>query len=145
MIPTLYEPFRHWSDGGSVFLLSDLHFDDPDCRLMDPGWVTPEKQLAVWKTTKWWRRFGPLGVHRRSEPPAPLQKQFKYRHTVYRVGTAVRHAHPLGMPLDRSDRQTFVSDGFRYVIGGFLHDMQPPAQPSDGLMVGAVGGEMGTI
>lgn len=28
MIPTLYEPFRHWSEGGSIFILSDLHFDD---------------------------------------------------------------------------------------------------------------------
>lgn len=28
MILTLYEPFRHWSDGGSVYILSDLHFDD---------------------------------------------------------------------------------------------------------------------
>jgi len=28
MIPTLYEPFRHWSEGGSVYILSDLHFDD---------------------------------------------------------------------------------------------------------------------
>ena len=47
MIPTLYEPFRHWSDGGSVFILSDLHFDDGDCRLMDPNWVSPGKQLAI--------------------------------------------------------------------------------------------------
>ena len=28
MILTLYEPFRHWSDDGSVYILSDLHFDD---------------------------------------------------------------------------------------------------------------------
>lgn len=21
MIPTLYEPFRHWSEGGSIFIL----------------------------------------------------------------------------------------------------------------------------
>lgn len=28
MIPTLYEPFRHWSDGGSVYILSDLHFEE---------------------------------------------------------------------------------------------------------------------
>lgn len=39
MIPTLYEPFRHWSEGGSVFILSDLHFDDSDCKLMDPKYV----------------------------------------------------------------------------------------------------------
>ena len=31
MIPTLYEPFRHWSEQGSVYILSDLHFDDEDC------------------------------------------------------------------------------------------------------------------
>ena len=24
MIPTLYEPFSHWSDGGSVYILSDI-------------------------------------------------------------------------------------------------------------------------
>lgn len=45
MIPTLYEPFRHWSEGGSVFILSDLHFADEDCRLMDPEWITPEEQI----------------------------------------------------------------------------------------------------
>ena len=28
MIPTLYEPFRHWSEKGSVYILSDLHFDE---------------------------------------------------------------------------------------------------------------------
>ena len=47
MILTLYEPFRHWSDGGSVYILSDLHFDDEDCRLMNSGWVTTEEQLAI--------------------------------------------------------------------------------------------------
>ena len=24
MIATLYEPFRHWSEGGSVYILSDI-------------------------------------------------------------------------------------------------------------------------
>ena len=47
MIPTLYEPFRHWSEEGSVYILSDLHFDDLDCKLMDPGWITPQEQLAI--------------------------------------------------------------------------------------------------
>ena len=47
MIPTLYEPFRHWSDGGSVYILSDLHFDDEDCKFMSPDWITPEEQLSV--------------------------------------------------------------------------------------------------
>lgn len=45
MIPTLYEPFRRWSEGGSVFILSDLHFDD--AKLMDPTWISPEEQLAI--------------------------------------------------------------------------------------------------
>ena len=47
MISTLYEPFRHWSEKGSVYILSDLHFDDSDCKLMDPNWITPEEQLEI--------------------------------------------------------------------------------------------------
>lgn len=47
MISTLYKPFQHWSDGGSVFILSDLHFADSDCKLMDPNWITPEEQLDI--------------------------------------------------------------------------------------------------
>ena len=47
MILTLYESFRHWSDGGSVYILSDLHFDDKDCQLMNPGWITPQEQVAI--------------------------------------------------------------------------------------------------
>ena len=43
MIPTLYEPFRHWSAMGSVYILSDLHFDDHDCKLMDSNWITPKE------------------------------------------------------------------------------------------------------
>lgn len=47
MIQTLYEPFRHWSEGGSIYILSDLHFDDFDCRLMDPTWITPQEQIDI--------------------------------------------------------------------------------------------------
>lgn len=47
MISTLYEPFRHWPQGGSVYILSDLHFGDGDCQLMDPHWVTPEEQVEI--------------------------------------------------------------------------------------------------
>lgn len=47
MIPTLYEPFKHWSAIGSVYILSDLHFDDEDCRVMDPCWITPQEQLDI--------------------------------------------------------------------------------------------------
>lgn len=47
MIQRLYEPFRHWSEGGSVYILSDLHFDDADCKLMDPDWVSPLEQIDI--------------------------------------------------------------------------------------------------
>ena len=47
MIPTLYEPFRHWSDGGSVYILSDLHFDDADCKFMSPDWISPQEQISI--------------------------------------------------------------------------------------------------
>ncbi|MBR4776070.1 MAG: metallophosphoesterase [Lachnospiraceae bacterium] len=47
MILTLYEPFRHWSENGSVYILSDLHFNDSDCKLMDPNWIKPEEQLEI--------------------------------------------------------------------------------------------------
>ena len=47
MIDILYEPFRHWSDGGSVYLLSDLHLGDDDCKLMDPDWIEPDEQIRI--------------------------------------------------------------------------------------------------
>lgn len=34
MIKSLYKPFQHWSKGGSVYLVSDTHFDDPDREFM---------------------------------------------------------------------------------------------------------------
>lgn len=46
MIKMLYPIFQHWSDGGSVWLYSDPHFNDEDCFLMDPHWPTPEEQIA---------------------------------------------------------------------------------------------------
>lgn len=45
MIPTLYEPFRHWSATGSVYLISDTHFDDDDCKVMDPNWISPAEHI----------------------------------------------------------------------------------------------------
>ena len=47
MIPTLYEPFRHWSEKGSVYILSDLHFDDADCKFMSPDWISPQEQISI--------------------------------------------------------------------------------------------------
>lgn len=28
-------------------MLSDTHFDDTDCKLMDPDWITPDEQLKI--------------------------------------------------------------------------------------------------
>ena len=36
MIETLYPVFRKWSEKGSVYIVSDTHFEDSDCKLMDP-------------------------------------------------------------------------------------------------------------
>lgn len=45
MIASLYDVFKHWSENGSVYILSDLHFDDSDCKFMDTNWITPEEQI----------------------------------------------------------------------------------------------------
>jgi calcineurin-like phosphoesterase family protein len=29
-----------------VYLISDTHFDDPDCKFMSPDWPTPEEHIA---------------------------------------------------------------------------------------------------
>lgn len=47
MIKTLYEKFQGWSEKGSVYLFSDPHFDDSDCRLMNPNWIEPEEQIRI--------------------------------------------------------------------------------------------------
>jgi len=47
MIQQLYTPFRHWSDNGSVWLISDTHFDDPDTLAMDQEWIAPAKQIEI--------------------------------------------------------------------------------------------------
>ena len=45
MIHTLYDSFKHWSEKGSVYICSDTHFDDSDCKLMDPLWITPQEHI----------------------------------------------------------------------------------------------------
>ena len=45
MIKTLYKCFQHWSEKGSVWIISDTHFDDDDCKLMDKNWITPEEHI----------------------------------------------------------------------------------------------------
>lgn len=45
MINTLYPKFRDWSSTGSVYIISDTHFDDPDCKYMDSNWPTPQEHI----------------------------------------------------------------------------------------------------
>ena len=49
MIKTLYEKFQPWSSKGSVYIISDTHFDDFDCKLMDPGWIAPQEHVDIIK------------------------------------------------------------------------------------------------
>ena len=46
MLPQLYENFQRWSDGGTVWLYSDPHFDDADCKTISTEWPSPEEQIA---------------------------------------------------------------------------------------------------
>lgn len=49
MISQLYPAFRQWSLFGSVYLISDTHFEDKDCNLMDPNWISPEEYVSQLK------------------------------------------------------------------------------------------------
>ena len=43
----LYPPFRNWLDSGDIWFLSDLHFDDADCRAEKPKWISAEEQVEI--------------------------------------------------------------------------------------------------
>lgn len=50
MIKSLYKEYaERWSGTGSVYIISDTHFDDADCKLMDPDWVTPQEHIEIIK------------------------------------------------------------------------------------------------
>ena len=49
MIKTLYNIFQRWSENGSVWIISDTHFDDSDCKLMDSRWISPEEHINILK------------------------------------------------------------------------------------------------
>ena len=46
MLPQLYKCFQHWSANGSIYIYSDPHFEDSDCKIMDAAWPTPAEQIA---------------------------------------------------------------------------------------------------
>ena len=45
MIKTLYPTFQKWSENGSVYIISDTHFDNDDCKLIDADWPSPEEYI----------------------------------------------------------------------------------------------------
>lgn len=47
MIKSLYPAFQRWSAGGCVYIVSDTHFDDEDCVLMDRCWMTPQCHIMM--------------------------------------------------------------------------------------------------
>jgi len=49
MIDCLYSSFKHWAKTGSVYIISDTHFDDSDCKLMDSNWISPQEHIAILK------------------------------------------------------------------------------------------------
>jgi calcineurin-like phosphoesterase family protein len=49
MIPSLYEKFKPWSATGSIYIISDTHFDDSDCKFMNPNWITPQEHMEILK------------------------------------------------------------------------------------------------
>ena len=51
MIDTLYDKFKPWSEKGSIYIISDTHFEDADCKLMDSDWISPQEHIDIIKQT----------------------------------------------------------------------------------------------
>ena len=47
MIKSLYPKFYNWCQTGSIYIVSDTHFDDFDCKYMDPDWIEPEEHMSI--------------------------------------------------------------------------------------------------
>ena len=47
MLTQLYKCFQHWSAGGSVYVYSDPHFEDSDCKIIDATWPAPAEQIKI--------------------------------------------------------------------------------------------------
>lgn len=49
MISSLYPQFQRWSATGSIYIISDTHFEDEDCKLMNSAWISPEEHMKILK------------------------------------------------------------------------------------------------
>jgi len=47
----LYDNFKQWLErnlaSGVVWVIGDLHFNDPDCKLINPNWPTVDEQIKL--------------------------------------------------------------------------------------------------
>ena len=43
----LYDKFKHWNEKGVIWVYSDPHFNDEDCKLMNKNWPTPKEQIKL--------------------------------------------------------------------------------------------------
>lgn len=49
MLKNLYKKFQNWGSKGAIWVISDTHFEDKDCRLMDKNWLLPEEHIKLLK------------------------------------------------------------------------------------------------
>jgi calcineurin-like phosphoesterase family protein len=49
MINSLYDKFKPWSATGSVYIISDTHFDDSDCKFITPYWISAQEATDILK------------------------------------------------------------------------------------------------
>jgi len=47
MLTSLYEHFQYWSEKGQIWIISDPHFEDNDCILMNKDWITPQAHIDI--------------------------------------------------------------------------------------------------
>lgn len=45
MIQCLYDQFKKWSYYGAVYIISDTHFGEPQCKQIDPNWPDPKEYI----------------------------------------------------------------------------------------------------
>ena len=85
MIQSLYDCFKHWASRGSVYIVSDTHFDDPDCRYMNPNWPDPKEHLKIIKGSMKFRKNCTL-IHLGDVGDPKYLKQLEMWHTVLITG-----------------------------------------------------------
>lgn len=107
MIDSLYKTFQHWSESGSVWIISDLHLNDEDCILMNPNWIEPEKQIEIINNKVFKNdRLILLGDHGDSSYLAKI----KCKHIISIYGNHDRHGDYKGLFEEEYSGALFIAD-----------------------------------